>query len=116
MIASLIEVLSGKSPYIGKLGLDNTLFIFAGGLYLVLYAIDMRQRHWQYSRLHLYQGISHIVFGFAWDLYRIESLRSVLLMEGLNYLPYRLGVLLFALGPVIVELVSSIKALLHTPK
>lgn len=37
-------------------------------------------------------------------------------LDGLNYLPYRLGVLLLALGPVIVELVSSIKALLHTPK
>ena len=112
MTASLLDILSHKSPYIGKLGLDNALFIFAGALYLVLYALDMRQQHWEHARLHLYQGMSHIVFGFAWDLYRLEALRSILLLDGLNYMPYRLGVLLVALGPVIVELVSSIKALL----
>lgn len=80
-------------------------------------AVQMREgKHWRRLRLYLYQGMFYLVFGFAWDLYRVESLRTALLLNGLNYLPYRLGVLLLALGHVIVELVSSIKALLHTPK
>lgn len=117
MTESLIEALTIKSPYIGKLGLDNLLMMLAGVLYFVLYALYMREgKHWRRLRLYLYQGMFYLVFGFAWDLYRVESLRTALLMNGLNYLPYRLGVLLLALGPVIVELVSSIKALLHTPK
>ena len=112
MTANWYDALSSKSPYLGKIGLDNAMLMLSGVLYLILYALAMRQRYWQQSRLYLFQGMFYILFGFAWDLYRVESLRTVLLIEGLNYLPYRLGVLLLALGPVIIELVSSIKALL----
>lgn len=39
MTESLIEALTIKSPYIGKLGLDNLLMMLAGVLYFVLYAL-----------------------------------------------------------------------------
>ena len=113
MTDAWISLLSEKSPYLGKLGLDNILLIFAGVLYLILYALKMREGHWRRVRLYLFQWLFFIIFGFGWDLYRIESLRGYLLFHGLNYLPFRLGILLCGLGPVIYELIGSIKALLR---
>ena len=113
MVDSITKILTGKTPYIGKLGLDNFLLILAGILYFCLYAVKHREKPYKRLRLEFFQGMFYVVFGFGFDLYRLKSLRGWLLMGYLNFLPFRLLILLLAILPVIVQLTWEISYILR---
>ena len=62
MIGSITKILTGKTPYIGKLGLDNFLLILAGILYFCLYAVKHREKPYKRLRLEFFQGMFYVVF------------------------------------------------------
>lgn len=86
--------LTAFSLYSGKIGLDNLLLMIVGGLYYVVYS---QNKTAACADLHWRTAVFFVVYGFAFNLYRIKSLRPHLLFGSLNFQLFQSGLLLLSL-------------------
>ena len=81
--------------YVGKIGIDNIFLIIVGLLYFVVY-LQTHRGHAD-ADLHWRTAVFFMIYGLTFDLYRLKSLRPLLLFGSKNFQLFKTGLLLFSL-------------------
>ena len=88
------EFLTEFSIYSGKIGLDNLLLMIVGALYYYVYH---QNKTAPFAHLHKRTALFFCLYGFLFDLYRLKSLRWLLLMRTENFQAFKTLLLLLFL-------------------
>lgn len=95
------------SIYTGKIGVDNFLLMFVGGLFLTLYILKRQEYNYDRLNIYLYSSFYFLIYGFAHDIYRLKPLRKYLLIN-YSFAPYHTIILLASLLPLYSCLIESV--------